>query len=168
MIHRCVCVYFERVGCGICLSWSVPVCCLLLQPTGFGENRRVSSYLAWPGEDMCAAPTAHWIGWMWAPEVGMYVHIHYDKRTCPHTGCTRCRHTPTQTHARTHFGGRSPRIVWTWTSCMYRVDCMPFGLALPIDWKHDRWLLEKVVPTSLVSTRQISMWHSLRAAEQHW
>lgn len=41
--------------------------------------------------------------WMWAPEVGMSIHTHYDTWAIPNT------HTDTHTRS----GGSIPRTIWT-------------------------------------------------------
>lgn len=116
---------------GACLS---AVCCPTLR---LWENQRVSSYLAWPRGDMCSAPTAYWIGGCGHQKLAC-TYIFIMTSTYVHTRAILNTDTHTHSHTYTHTGGSIPRIVWIRTSCMYCVDCMPFGLALPIDWKHDR------------------------------
>lgn len=108
---------------------------------------------------MCTATaTACWIGGCGHWKLAWYLHTHYDKHTCT---CLRTGYTThRQTHTHTLWWIHSQNIL---ERNQLHVQCRPyagwpFGLALPIDWKHVMWLLEKAVPTRLMSACQTETW----------
>lgn len=84
---------------GFSKRWSVPVCWSDSETVGESEGKQLFGLAQW-GHVLCTYSSLD--RWMWAPEVGMYIHIHYDKHICPHTCYTKHRHTHTQSYIHTH------------------------------------------------------------------